>query len=92
LSIVKEDSDALRVALSAKNNSVILKLIKLVCQVLDEQEATQELRLSHDVELSHSLFILSLRSKGIETGDQQSMPDSLSLFFGFAAVEVAPAH
>jgi len=92
LSIVEEDPDALRVALSAENDSVILELIELVRQVLDEQETTQELSLPYDAELPHPILILSLCSQGIEAGDQERMPESLSLFFGFVAVEVTPAH
>ena len=92
MSIVEEDSDALRVTLPAEHDSVILELIELVRQVLDEQQTTQELRLRDDAELSHSVLVLSLCSQGIEAGDQQRMPDGLALFFGFAAVEVAPAH
>lgn len=92
MSIVEEDPDALRVALSAENDSVILELIELVRQVLDKQETTQELSLPYDAELPYAILILSLCSQGIEAGDQERMSESLSLFFGFVAVEVTPAH
>ena len=92
MSIVEEDPDALRVALPTENDSVILKLIELIGQVLNEQEATQELSLSYDAQLPYTILILCLCLQGIEAGDQERMSDSLSLLFGFVAIEVTPTH
>ena len=61
LAVVKEDADALRVAVAAQQHAVILELVVLVAQVLDDQQAAHEPRLGkhrHRVKRLLSLNIL----------------------------------
>jgi hypothetical protein len=63
---VEKHSYGFRVAGATQEDSVVLELVVLVCQVLDDHEATDNLSLLEDSEVFDAIWILSLSLQGLQ--------------------------
>jgi hypothetical protein len=59
--VIEKHRNGFRVARATQEDTVVLELVVLVCQVLDDHQAADKLSLLKDGEVFDALFILRLR-------------------------------
>ena len=91
MAIVKQGSDAVSVALSAEYDSVVFKLIELVCQVLDYQQIAKNLGLIPNRETCYAILAHCLSLQGAQSLDDEQSSEFLPLGFSLWSINVTMA-
>ena len=86
---VEKHRNGFRVARATQEDSVVLELVVLVCEVLDDHQTTDKLSLLKDSEVFNARLILCLCLQGFQAGSKQSISNSDSLLFSFITIEMS---